>query len=452
MSRCALIIEDGSSPLEAALALDLGDELSICRRHHWGTFLSHQLIVGEENLLVASAVPWNDAAVEFFQWLREHPIGIPILAILPSGNNEFLQAATEVVDDFLLFPVRGEEFRRRVARLIGKQPRTVEGARAELIAELSLRQMVGTDPNFLKVLSDAATYASSEAPVLLTGETGTGKELCARIIHWMSKRRNGPFIPVDCGALPEHLFENELFGHARGAFTDAHTDQNGLVALAVGGTLFLDEVDGFSTAIQGKVLRLLQEKTYRPLGSEQFRHTNIRIIAATNCNLEKLVGEKRFREDLFYRLNVLRVHLPPLRQRSGDIGLLARHFAGETCASGGIQKKIFSPASIRKLEEHDWPGNVRELYNTVQRAVYAAPGTQISGAHINFSRFDSTVETQTSDFRKAKTVAIERFERGYVEGLFEKYAGNVTHAAREAGKDRRAFGRLVKKYGLRWRL
>jgi DNA-binding NtrC family response regulator len=447
LARGAIIIEYGLSPLETAL--DLGGELTICRRRHWGTFLAHQLIVGDENLLVANAVPWSDEAVKFFQWLREHPIGIPTLAVLPSENSELLQIATEVVDDFLLFPVRGEEFRRRVARLIGQQPRAVEGASASLIAELSLQQMVGKDPNFLRVLAEAASFAVGEAAVLLTGETGTGKEVCARIIHLMSKRHHGPFIPVECGALPEHLFENELFGHARGAFTDAHTDQNGLVDLAQGGTLFLDEVDGFSLAIQGKVLRLLQEKTYRPLGSEHFRRTNVRIIAATNCNLERLVREKRFREDLFYRLNVLRVHLPPLRERQGDIALLARHFAEEICAAGGMTKKVFSPASIRKLEEHDWPGNVRELYNTVQRAAFSAPGTQIASAHINFSRFQSTFETHAEDFRSAKSVAIEKFERGYVERLLEKYAGNVTHAAREAGKDRRVFGRLVKKYGLR---
>jgi DNA-binding NtrC family response regulator len=314
---------------------------------------------------------------------------------------------------------------------------------------LSLQQVVGKDPIFLRMLSEAASFAAGEAPVLLTGETGTGKELCARVIHLMSKRHDGPFIPVECGALPEHLFENELFGHARGAFTDAHTDQNGLVALAQGGTLFLDEVDGFSLGIQGKVLRLLQEKTYRSLGSDHFRRTNVRIIAATNANLERLVREKQFREDLFYRLNVLRVHLPPLRERRGDIALLARHFVEEICAAGGMAKKVFSPASIRKLEEQDWPGNVRELYNTVQRAAFAAPGTQIASAHINFSRFQSTFEVQAEDFRSAKTVAIEKFERGYVERLLEKYAGNVTHAAREAGKDRRAFGRLVKKYGLR---
>ena len=451
MARGALILEPVSSPLETAL--DLGGELAICRRRHWGTFLADQLIVGDENLLVANAVPWSDEAAKFFQWLHEHPTGIPTLAVLPSElpseDTELLQLATEVVDDFLLFPVRIGELRRRVVRLIGRQPLAVEAASASLIAELGLQQMVGKDPNFLRVLVEAASFAAGEAPVLLTGETGTGKELCARIIHLMSKRRNGPFIPVECGALPEHLFENELFGHARGAFTDAHTDQKGLVALAQDGTLFLDEVDGFSPAIQGKILRLLQEKTYRSLGSEHFRRTNVRIIAATNCNLERLVREKQFREDLFYRLNVLRVHLPPLRERPGDVALLARHFVEEICATSGVPKKVFSPASIRKLEEHDWPGNVREVYNTVQRAAFAAPGAQISSAHINFSRFQNVSEAQAEDFRSAKTVAIEKFERGYVERLLEKYAGNVTHAAREAGKDRRVFGRLVKKYGLR---
>jgi DNA-binding NtrC family response regulator len=446
MAGGTLIIEHSAFPL--VTSLDPGGGLAVCRRSHWGTFLPDELQSCQESLIVANAVPGTDEAVEFFQWLRKHPLRVPMLAILPNEEGELLRVAADAVDDFLLCPVRTEEFRRRVARLVG-QPRTLEDATAHLTGELSLRQIVGKDPAFLKVLAEAAVFATSEAPVLLTGETGTGKELCARIVHLMSKRRHGPFIPVECGALPEHLFENELFGHARGAFTDAHTDQKGLVALAQSGTLFLDEVDSLSPAIQSKLLRLLQEKTYRPLGSEQFRGTNLRVIGATNCNLEKLVRDKHFREDLFFRLNVLRVHLPPLRQRIEDITLLARHFVDEICATEGMTKKVLTPASIRKLEAHGWPGNVRELYNTIQRAMFSAPGTQISSAHIDFSAFQTPAQTQAIDFRSAKNVAIERFERDYVERLLEKYEGNVTHAAREANKDRRAFGRLVKKYDLR---
>jgi len=193
---------------------------------------------------------------------------------------------------------------------------------------------------------------------------------------------------------------------------------------------------------------LLQERIYRPLGSEHFRSTNVRVIAAANRNLEDLVRAKQFREDLFFRLNVLRLHLPPLRQRREDIALMARHFLEEICAAGRMEKKVFSPAGIRKLEAYDWPGNVRELANTVHRSIFAAPGTQIAGAHIDFCSSRSSVEAEPDSFRNAKIVAIERFEREYVERLLEKYSGNITQAAREAGKDRRAFGRLVKKYRL----
>ncbi|HEY3629011.1 MAG TPA: sigma-54 dependent transcriptional regulator [Terracidiphilus sp.] len=443
MAGGALIIEHGAFPLPATW--EPGAGLPICRSD-WRSLLPEQLPLREERLLVANAVPRSDEAVHFFYWLRDHPLPVPTLAILPGEDSELLQIAAEGVDDFLLHPVHGGELQRRIARLLGRQPRSSEDVRECLIGELSLRQIVGKAPVFRRVLAQAGLFASSDAPVLLTGETGTGKELCARLVHAMSKRRDGPFIPVDCGGIPEHLFESELFGHMRGAFTDAHLEQRGLVALAEGGTLFLDEVDSLSPTVQGKILRLLQERTYRPLGCTSFQSANLRVVAATNRNLEGLVRDRLFREDLYFRLNVLRLHMPPLRQRPEDIALLARHFIEEICASGGGPKKVFSPASMRKLEAHDWPGNVRELANTIQRAIFAAEGTQIASAHIDFSLFDTKVEGPAQTFRSAKMVAIEKFEREYVEQLLEKHVGNITRAALEAGKDRRAFGRLVKKH------
>jgi DNA-binding NtrC family response regulator len=248
--------------------------------------------------------------------------------------------------------------------------------------------------------------------------------------------------------VPEHLFENEIFGHSRGAFTDAHVDQKGLVALAQSGTLFLDEVDGLSLSVQAKILRLLQEKTYRPLGSEQFRSSNVRILAATNQDLEGLVREKKFREDLFFRLNVLRLHLPTLRQRPEDIAVLARHFVREICATMEVAMKVLSPAAVRKLEGHDWPGNVRELHNTLQRAVLCSSGTLIAGAQIEFCCLEAVARPSPAQFRGAKLVAIEKFEREYVQNVLEQCGGNITRAAHAAGKDRRAFARLAKKHGL----
>jgi len=425
----------------------MNTDLAVCRRSDWQSFIPEQLQLRDESLLIANAVPRSNEAVRFLRWLLEHPIDVPTLAILPAQDCELLQLAAEAVDDFLLSPVNEEEFLHRFTRLLGPPPRAVEEVGASLAGELALQQMVGKDPVFQHVLVRVATFAGSDAPVLLTGETGTGKELCARIVHLISKRRHGPFIPVECGAVPEHLFENEVFGHSRGAFTDAHVDQKGLVTLAQGGTLLLDEVDALSLPLQAKILRLLQERTYRPLGSEHFRSSNIRIIAATNSNLERLVREKQFREDLFFRLNVLRVHLPTLRQRPEDIALLARHFVKEICATVESQAKVLSPASIRKLEGHDWPGNVRELYNTLQRAVLCTPGTQITSAQIDFCSFDTAAQTSITHFRGAKLHAIEKFEREYVQNVLEKCGGNITRAAQAAGKDRRAFGRLAKKHG-----
>jgi len=359
------------------------------------------------------------------------------------------------VDDFVMGPVREDELYHRVMRLLGPATSSREEIQSALIGQLGLRQLVGNDPAFVDVLLRLSQFASSDAAVFLTGETGTGKELCARAIHLLSGRREGPFIPVECGSIPEHLFESEVFGHRRGAFTDAKEEYKGLVAMAQGGTLFLDEIDSLSAAMQGKLLRLLQEQTFRPLGSERFLHAELRVVAATNCDLMALVQQKRFRADLYFRLDVLRVHLPALRERASDIALLARHFVRELCAKEGVANKTLTPAALRKLESHGWPGNIRELYNCMHRAVLCAAGSEITPTQVlpgveglRKGPGSETGGTELQDFRQEKRRAIERFEREYVHGLLESYSGNVTRAAREAGKDRRAFGRLAKKYGL----
>jgi DNA-binding NtrC family response regulator len=242
------------------------------------------------------------------------------------------------------------------------------------------------------------------------------------------------------------LAENEIFGHVRGAFTDAHADQKGLAGMAEGGTLFLDEIDALSLAAQAKLLRFLEDGAYRALGADRFTRANVRVIAATNRDLESCMREKQFRSDLYFRLNVLQLRLPPLRERRGDIGLLARHFLESCCAAGGAHRKSFSPATLRILEMYSWPGNVRELYNVVQRAVVFCSGTQILPSHISLATPAQASSHRVSSFRHARKEAIESFEQHYVREMLRKHRGNVTRAAFEAGKDRRAFGRLVKKY------
>jgi DNA-binding NtrC family response regulator len=450
MSAGVHIVEHGRSPLH------LGDDAAqpavdwhCSRRTSWDAFNPEQLLTSNDTLLIVNAVPGTEQARRFFLWLRDNPVPLPIFAILPDQNDEVLRAALASVDDFLLWPVRTEELNRRITRLLGPRSRQPADVPTSLAGELALRQMVGRDPAFLKVLERMTLFGTTDAPILLTGETGTGKELCARVMHLLSARSPGPFLPLDCGALPDHLFENEVFGHARGAFTDARSDQKGLVALAHRGTLFMDEIDSLSLAAQSKVLRLLQERTYRPLGSESYQPADVRVIAASNRGLEELVAQKQFRADLFFRINVLRIHLPPLRERRSDLGLLSRHFVDEICKTAGLPKKLLSQGVLRRLDRHEWPGNLRELYNIMQRAVLCSPGTQIAASAIELADTRPDGEAYAAEpqrFRLAKLRAIQSFERLYVQQMMAKYSGNVTQAALAAGKDRRAFGRLVKKY------
>jgi two-component system response regulator GlrR len=417
-----------------------------CRCNSWTSFSAAQLQGRESQLLLAVAIPETSEALSFFRAQAKERGRIPTLAVLPSESSEELfRSAAAGADDFMWWPIREQELRERVKRLIGEPAREMESAHRALTEELGLAQVIGATPAFVEVLGQLARMGPSDAAVLISGETGTGKEVCARSIHLLSRRRQGPFIPVDCGAIPEHLAESELFGHARGAFTDAHRDHRGLVSLAYGGTLFLDEIDTLSLPNQAKFLRFLQEGVCRPVGGEQFYRANVRVIAASNRALEQCVREKQFRVDLYFRLNVLRLMLPPLRERRGDIEPLARHFLEKHCE--GPARKQLSQAALRRLETYDWPGNVRELFNVMQRAMVLAAGSQILPCHIVLCTSDSLDgEPATGNFRSARSKAISVFERRYVQELLEKHHGNITHAARDAGQDRRAFSRLAKRY------
>jgi transcriptional regulator with GAF, ATPase, and Fis domain len=440
--RAALVIE---SPDIAATPqwnqLLRSTDLVIRNRRDWDCVTPDDLSRCTDGLIVANAASTSGKAGQVLEWLRSNFIRARTFGIFPADDVEMLRLGAEVMDDFLLWPVHGEEFRQRLLKLLGPE----DDNREKLVNDLALCNFAGKDPVFLDALARVVQVGASGAPVLLTGETGTGKELCARAIHHFSPRRTGPFIPVECGALPEHLFESEVFGHSRGAFTGAHADQKGLVGLASGGTLFLDEVDGLPPAIQGKLLRLLQEKTYRALGSDRFTSADVRIIAACNGDLSRLVDEKRFRADLYFRMDVLRVHLPPLRERHGDIALLARRFADEICDENHVARKVLAPSAIRKLESYHWPGNIRQLQNTIYRAVLATEGAEVFTCHIELEK-KAPERSEDLDFRTGRSQAIARFEADYVRRMLEKHNGNVTWAAREAGKERRAFGRLAKKY------
>ena len=309
-------------------------------------------------------------------------------------------------------------------------------------------ELVGSSPAFMATLAQIRRVAASEAPVLIEGETGSGKELAARAVHYWGVRNTGPFVPVNCGALPDQLLEAELFGHERGAFTDAKLARRGLVAEANGGTLFLDEVDALSAKAQITLLRFLQDQRYRLLGSSRELSANVRLVAATNQPLADVGQHGRFRCDLMYRLKILYLELPPLRKRGGDAEQLAQHFVTKLCAKYRLPPKRLDATAITWIGQHSWPGNVRELENWVHRALLMADGPTIHAA------LDASVEPdvpggrELDHFQRAKAAAVSRFERGYVLTVMRQTGGNVTRAAQIAGKDRRALGKLIKKYGI----
>jgi DNA-binding NtrC family response regulator len=298
--------------------------------------------------------------------------------------------------------------------------------------------------------------AATDATVLVEGETGTGKELVARAIHYLSPRHANPFVPVNCGGLPETLAENELFGHERGAFTDARQRSQGLIADAAGGTLFLDEIEAMSPRTQVSLLRFLQDGVYRPLGARKPVHCDVRVLAASNVNVQQLVRENRFREDLMYRLRILTVELPPLRERAGDIPRLVEHFLCKLAKQYRCACKTVRPELMGALCRHSWPGNIRELENMLHRAFLYSDGSELtinepeilaSAACTDHREGRYEVPLHLT-FNVAKAHAIERFERAYVTHALERSGGNVSAAARDAGKERRAFGKLIKKYGI----
>lgn len=449
MSLPLLLIETGSHAIRDDVD-NLSTHLSVTwKTLDWERLQPDQLSASKVPLICAVAVPLRPEALNLFKWLAKNTLSSPLLAILPQTvDDETLNLVSESATDFMFWPFHNGELRQRVERILGDaaREREFESAHQRLMQELGMEQFVGSHPVFEEAIRAIPLIAKSDLPVLIAGPTGTGKELCARGIHHLGERRSYPFIAMDCGAIPDHLFENELFGHARGAFTDAHSDQKGLIGMANGGTLFLDEVDALSLGAQSKLLRFLQERTYRPLGSERFLKADVNVIAATNRDIEQSVSDRQFRSDLYFRLNVLRIDLPPLTRRSTDIPLLARHFLRTRCNHLGL--KLFTKAALRKLETHDWPGNVRELLNVVQRAAVLSQGSHILPSDISFSGRENVVESSEEDFRHGRSRAIETFEKRYVQELLQKHQGNVTRAALEAGKDRRAFGRLKKKYSI----
>ncbi len=338
-------------------------------------------------------------------------------------------------------------------------------AKAALKREFALGQILGNSKAIKNLKESLNRISSCDINVLITGESGTGKELVARAIHYLGDRKGKPFIPINCGAIPENLFENELFGHSKGAYTDANTEQYGLVKEAEGGTLFLDEIGTISPYIQTKLLRLIQESEYRPLGYSKNIKADIRLIAATNDDLQHLVEKNRFREDLFYRLNVVPFHIPPLRERKDDIPILIKHFVKKYSREYNKTIKEIPAEVMTVLVSYTWPGNIRELENKIQQLVVMSTSSVISAKdiqltmrgpiskelvleHLNTVKERIINKTEIETFNVAKKEVYDLFEKSYLSQLLTLYKGDMVKAAEKAGKSRTALWNLLKKQNI----
>ena len=347
--------------------------------------------------------------------------------------------------DYLMKPVKADDLLRVMERALKEAllRRQVNRLRREVRKEYSFHKIVGKSKAMREVFGLIRRVSDSPSNVLVTGESGTGKELVAKAIHYNSDRQNAPFVPVNCAAIPDTLLESELFGHVRGAFTDAKTDKPGLFEEAQNGTLFLDEISEFPLLLQAKLLRAIQEREVRRVGAARSVIVNVRIIAATNLTLADEVKAKRFREDLYYRLNVIELRLPPLRERREDIPLLVDAFLHKCREASGKDVQGISEPALELLIDYQWPGNVRELENVVERAVTLARGDRITSEDIPPAIQGARREKRVIDEAAERSLPLEEVEREYILRILEKTGGNKYQAAQMLGIDRKTLYRKL---------
>lgn len=387
--------------------------------------------------------------------LREAKAEFPDLSVVMLTAYGTVQTAVDALKmgayDFLTKPVEPGGLFQVVERGLERSRLLGENARLqEVIARrCGANELVGDSLAVRRLKEGVAAVAQSDYTVLIRGESGTGKELVARTIHRLSGRAEKPLLTVNCPAIPDQLLESELFGHVKGAFTGADRDRKGIFVAASGGTLLMDEIGDISPAVQTKLLRALQEGEIRPVGSSRTIPVDVRILASTNQPLEERIRDNSFREDLYYRLNVLNLNVPALRERKEDVVVLARHFLAESCREMGVAPKVMSPEAVAYLVTKPWPGNVRELQNFIRRLAVFSSGESLDMAHIRLieglENGGPGREPELTLYKDAKEKVVNDFTRAYVEELLARVRGNVSEAARRSGLSRVALQKILKR-------
>jgi two-component system response regulator HydG len=448
MDRRILIIDDDRSMCEVL-------EAELRRRDFdvtWVTAPQEALTRFERQdfgLVVTDMNMADMSGVELCKQLLNRRDDIPVIVITAFANMETAIAAIRAgAYDFVTKPFDMDELALTIERGLKHRALREEVKRLRKAVDETQRfdEILGTSAAMLKMCELVTRVADTETTVLVTGESGTGKELVAKALHSKSGRKEGPFVAINCAAMPESLLESELFGHTKGAFTDARTARPGLFIKASKGTLFLDEIGEMPAGMQAKLLRALQERTVRPVGGDQEQPFDARIIAATNRDLETEVEERRFREDLFYRINVVRIHVPPLRARGSDVLLLAQHFLERYASQSRRMVVGMTSAAADKLVSYPWPGNVRELQNCIERAVALAQFDQIGVDDLPERIKDyKTARINIDSNDPAELLPMDEVERRYILKVLEAVGGNKTLAAQVLGFDRRTLYRKLER-------
>jgi DNA-binding NtrC family response regulator len=397
---------------------------------------------GEAGVLVIDLeVPGLDGLEVVRRARRDHQQVDIVVIASSSAMTQATEAVRLGIPDYLIRPFGAVELKRVLSRLAEKRPAEGE-ATAPAAAEQGLRNLVGDSPGMLKVRQAILRAAERRLPVLILGETGTGKEVVARAIHACGPWRDEPFVPVDCGSLAPTLIESELFGHVRGAFTGATQSRPGLMVQAGRGTLFLDEIGELPVELQAKLLRVLQEREIRPVGSNERVPLEARLLAASNVDMEQAIRQGTFRRDLFYRLNVFTIRIPPLRERKSDVLALVHHFLKLYGSSEGVAD--FSPEFMQRLMQYDWPGNVRQLENSIQRALAVS-----SGVRLELKDVPSTILYRTeSQAGTSDAATLQELERKAIMEALQAVGGDRVQAAKLLGIGKTTIYRKLKEYGL----